>query len=102
MRTNGDVLVVIESLIRKGLITESMKDGKLIYNAKKIADGVFIRYMDCNFITNTIEESLQHSEKFNHMKDVNLYEKEKFQAVLQEIMREEGLITEETNHEDES
>lgn len=85
MKTDGDVIVVIESLLHKGLITESMKNGKLVYNVKKITDGLFIRCMDCDFITYTIEESIKHSDKLNHFKDVKLYEKQKLKAVIDEI-----------------
>lgn len=87
--TNGDVIVVVESLLSKGFIKESTdENGNLIYNIKNIVDGLFIRCMDCNHICDSIEESIKHSEEFEHFRDVNLYKRKQFQDVLKEIMRE--------------
>jgi len=85
--TNGDVLVLIENMLSKGLVEEFIdKDGNLRYNAKPLED-VIIRCKECDFLTPDMERSLDHSIKFKHFADVTMYKIEQRDALVKEIFR---------------
>lgn len=88
MTTNGDIIVVIEHLLSKGLITEKRNEkGEIVYGFKKILDGMLIRCMDCNLAFLIMEDSIKHQEKTGHLKSVNMYKRNQSELILKEIIK---------------
>jgi hypothetical protein len=78
-------------LIELGYVKEHRDpDGKIVYDAKDLADmGLIIRCMDCNHIAWSLDESIEHSEKMGHYRDVNLYKRSQLQGLMKQMMDED-------------